>query len=165
MSATPAGWYPDPSGEHQYRFWDGNKWTRATADPQDPREVSPSGQAAAAQPAQREAIRVAPARPRRRQAGNEQAIEASGQELAAPAVSRTPAAEAPREIKRHTRRQAEHRSSEEASSATTSRLSAGRGTTRQQRVRGLLRGGLQDAIVINEILGPPVGLRERRENV
>jgi len=35
--------------------------------------------------------------------------------------------------------------------------------TRQQRIRGLLRGGLQDAVIINEILSPPVGLRNRRE--
>lgn len=23
---TPAGWYPDPLGRHEYRWWDGNQW-------------------------------------------------------------------------------------------------------------------------------------------
>ncbi|MGW0805668.1 DUF2510 domain-containing protein [Nonomuraea sp. NPDC002799] len=27
---TPAGWYPDPYGEPQLRWWDGNQWTDAT---------------------------------------------------------------------------------------------------------------------------------------
>ena len=26
-SATPAGWYADPSGQHALRWWDGNAWT------------------------------------------------------------------------------------------------------------------------------------------
>jgi hypothetical protein len=26
-SATPAGWYPDPSGRYEMRYWDGDKWT------------------------------------------------------------------------------------------------------------------------------------------
>jgi hypothetical protein len=26
-SATPAGWYPDPSGQFGTRFWDGGAWT------------------------------------------------------------------------------------------------------------------------------------------
>lgn len=25
--STPANWYPDPSGRHQVRYWDGNAWT------------------------------------------------------------------------------------------------------------------------------------------
>ncbi len=30
-SATPpAGWHPDPSGHHQFRWWDGNGWTENT---------------------------------------------------------------------------------------------------------------------------------------
>src|SRR5262245_27902824 len=24
---TPANWYPDPSGRHQLRYWDGTRWT------------------------------------------------------------------------------------------------------------------------------------------
>ncbi|HVE64280.1 MAG TPA: DUF2510 domain-containing protein [Mycobacteriales bacterium] len=27
QSGPPAGWYPDPSGQHQRRFWDGSTWT------------------------------------------------------------------------------------------------------------------------------------------
>ena len=25
--STPADWYPDPSGRHEVRYWDGNAWT------------------------------------------------------------------------------------------------------------------------------------------
>ncbi len=25
--ATPANWYPDPSGHHEFRWWDGTQWT------------------------------------------------------------------------------------------------------------------------------------------
>jgi uncharacterized protein YxjI len=27
MSTTPANWYPDPTGRHQLRYWDGTNWT------------------------------------------------------------------------------------------------------------------------------------------
>jgi uncharacterized protein YxjI len=27
MSSTPANWYPDPTGRHQHRYWDGQAWT------------------------------------------------------------------------------------------------------------------------------------------
>ena len=27
---SPAGWYPDPSGAEQYRYWDGRVWTGET---------------------------------------------------------------------------------------------------------------------------------------
>lgn len=27
MSDHPPDWYPDPSGKHEYRYWDGNQWT------------------------------------------------------------------------------------------------------------------------------------------
>jgi putative membrane protein len=30
--APPPGWYPDPSGQHQYRWWDGNSWTSQVSD-------------------------------------------------------------------------------------------------------------------------------------
>ena len=33
----PAGWYPDPSGVHEHlAYWDGEKWTDATANPSGP---------------------------------------------------------------------------------------------------------------------------------
>jgi Protein of unknown function (DUF2510) len=27
VPTTPAGWYPDPSGRYEMRYWDGDKWT------------------------------------------------------------------------------------------------------------------------------------------
>ncbi|WP_344492601.1 DUF2510 domain-containing protein [Nonomuraea monospora] len=40
---TPAGWYPDPYGEPQLRWWDGNQWTDAThAQEQGPAQPQPS---------------------------------------------------------------------------------------------------------------------------
>ncbi|WP_422742924.1 DUF2510 domain-containing protein [Mycobacterium sp. WMMD1722] len=31
--ATPAGaWHPDPSGRHEMRWWDGNRWTEHVSD-------------------------------------------------------------------------------------------------------------------------------------
>ena len=29
---TPAGWYPDPSLRHEYRYWDGTVWTPDVSD-------------------------------------------------------------------------------------------------------------------------------------
>ena len=29
---APAGWLPDPTGRHQYRYWDSTKWTSSVAD-------------------------------------------------------------------------------------------------------------------------------------
>jgi uncharacterized protein YxjI len=31
-SATPAGWYPDPGGKHEYRYWDGSAWNDYVAN-------------------------------------------------------------------------------------------------------------------------------------
>ena len=28
---TPAGWYPDPSGRYELRYWDGTQWTEHVA--------------------------------------------------------------------------------------------------------------------------------------
>ena len=36
--APPAGWYPDPTGRHERRWWDGNGWTHEVADPVAPGE-------------------------------------------------------------------------------------------------------------------------------
>ncbi len=29
--ASPAGWYPDPTGDARVRYWDGTRWTEHTA--------------------------------------------------------------------------------------------------------------------------------------
>ncbi|HSH58776.1 MAG TPA: DUF2510 domain-containing protein [Acidimicrobiales bacterium] len=29
--ATPPEWYPDPSGRHHYRYWDGSAWAEDVA--------------------------------------------------------------------------------------------------------------------------------------
>lgn len=43
--STPAGWYPDPTGRHQNRWFDGNDWTDQVADGQvvasDPVQADP----------------------------------------------------------------------------------------------------------------------------
>jgi hypothetical protein len=31
LSVTPAGWYPDPSGRFEMRYWDGTAWTEHVA--------------------------------------------------------------------------------------------------------------------------------------
>jgi putative membrane protein len=31
-SAIPSGWYPDPSGRHQQRYWSGSTWTERVSD-------------------------------------------------------------------------------------------------------------------------------------
>ncbi|HEX4817436.1 MAG TPA: DUF2510 domain-containing protein [Nonomuraea sp.] len=42
---TPAGWYPDPYGEPQLRWWDGNQWTDAThkQEPAQPQQQEAAG--------------------------------------------------------------------------------------------------------------------------
>jgi hypothetical protein len=29
--SQPADWYPDPSGRHEHRYWDGSRWTEHVA--------------------------------------------------------------------------------------------------------------------------------------
>lgn len=31
-SQTPAGWYQDPTGRHQLRYWDSQRWTQHVSD-------------------------------------------------------------------------------------------------------------------------------------
>jgi hypothetical protein len=42
---VPAGWYADPAGRHEYRYWDGTYWTAGVADggitASDPLEAPP----------------------------------------------------------------------------------------------------------------------------
>ena len=166
MSSIPPGWYPDPSGEHQYRFWDGQGWTTRTAYPKNPQQARPAEQpkpAEAARRAQQVARRETVGQSPRQEARREQAVEASGQELAAPEVKRPQTTEAPSEVKRHARVQTEPRNVEERTQTRAPRTSESQMKTRQQRMRNLLQGGLRDAVIINEVLGPPVGLRNQRE--
>lgn len=49
----PPGWFPDPTGRHDHRWWDGATWTAHVADagvvaPPDPLPVTPPGMHAAA---------------------------------------------------------------------------------------------------------------------
>ena len=169
MSSIPPGWYPDPSGEHQYRYWDGQGWTKRTAYPNNPQQARPAEQpqqtkpAEAARPAQHVARRAAVAQSPRQQARREQVVEASGQELAAPEVRRPQTTETPSEARRHARVQTEPRNVEERTQTRATQAPRTQMTTRQQRIQGLLRGGLQDAVIVNEILGPPVGFRNQRQ--
>lgn len=32
LAAAPPGWFPDPSGRHQFRYWDGRQWTDGVSD-------------------------------------------------------------------------------------------------------------------------------------
>jgi uncharacterized membrane protein YhaH (DUF805 family) len=31
-NTAPAGWLPDPTGRHQYRYWDATRWTHYVSD-------------------------------------------------------------------------------------------------------------------------------------
>jgi hypothetical protein len=51
----PAGWYPDPEGGNQRRWWDGQEWTQYTAEFQRPTsvdeiELTPGADAAGRKP-------------------------------------------------------------------------------------------------------------------
>lgn len=46
----PPGWYPDPSGEKAWRWWDGYDWTAHASDPTPPGGGGPHGYGNAAAP-------------------------------------------------------------------------------------------------------------------
>jgi hypothetical protein len=64
---VPAGWYADPAGRHEYRYWDGTYWTAGVADrgitANDPLEAPPrpTHQAAAFTPTPQPAAGFSPA--------------------------------------------------------------------------------------------------------
>jgi len=66
---VPAGWYADPAGRHEYRYWDGRYWTAGVADggitAADPLEAppQPTQQAAAYTPSPQPAAGFTPAQP------------------------------------------------------------------------------------------------------
>lgn len=39
-SAMPPGWYPDPTGNHERRYWDGTTWTASVGDTEAPSDPS-----------------------------------------------------------------------------------------------------------------------------
>src|SRR5262252_6702149 len=66
---VPAGWYADPAGRHEYRYWDGTYWTAGEADggmtATDPLEAPPppTQQATAFAPTPPLAVDCSPAQP------------------------------------------------------------------------------------------------------
>ena len=44
---APAGWYPDPSGEHASRYWDGSAWTDHVSENPPPMSASATASGAA----------------------------------------------------------------------------------------------------------------------
>lgn len=48
MADAPADWYPDPLGRHEYRYWDGSRWSEHVADSgqtaTDPITAEPAGE-------------------------------------------------------------------------------------------------------------------------
>jgi hypothetical protein len=32
QASGPAGWFADPSGRHEFRYWDGQRWTMHVSD-------------------------------------------------------------------------------------------------------------------------------------
>ena len=162
MTAVPAGWYPDPSGQFETRYWDGTAWTHHTARPVN----SPAAEAAFSAPNQRvdhasagathnattadRGARSAPvdrvtapsrARPRRPAS----ATVASGSDHTA---NRQASAVAARAV------QQGHIDANDAA-----RIARAATRPRQARITHLDRDALRDAIVLNEVLGPPVALR------
>ncbi|WP_229023186.1 DUF2510 domain-containing protein [Actinomarinicola tropica] len=55
MTASDAAWKPDPSGRHQYRYWDGSAWTDQVSDDgaisTDPMDSAAAGPTASTGPA------------------------------------------------------------------------------------------------------------------
>lgn len=162
MSKVPAGWYPDPSGQFEARYWDGTAWTHHTARPINASAADPASSAANqridhasavaarnATTAQRGARSApvdraaTPNRPRRRRPDAAPVSSDSSRR-----ADREPSAVAAQTV------QQSH-----VEADNTSRGTRATAPTRQARLARLDRDALRDAIVLNEVLGPPVALR------
>ena len=162
MTAVPAGWYPDPSGQFETRYWDGTAWTHHTARPVN----SPAAEAASSAPNQRidhasagathnattadRGARSAPGdrgaashRPRRRRPAATMVVSDSDR-----SADRETSSVAARAV------QQGHIDANDAA-----RIARAATRPRQARITHLDRDALRDAIVLNEVLGPPVALR------
>src|SRR5689334_11523637 len=62
-AAPPAGWYPDPTGRHERRWWDGESWTHEVADPAAPGEEGAPLDDPAAEPVAEEPVATVEAEP------------------------------------------------------------------------------------------------------
>lgn len=63
--SIPAAWHPDPTGRHEYRYWDGQQWTEHVANQGqravDPLDGRPAPQQQVQQPVQQPQAEAAPA--------------------------------------------------------------------------------------------------------
>ena len=162
MTAVPAGWYPDPSGQFETRYWDGTAWTHHTARPVN----STAAEAASSAPNQR-IDHASAAAPRNTATAHRDARSAPGDRGAAShrPRRRRPAATM---VVSDSDRSADRETSSVAARAVqqghidandAARIARAATRPRQARITHLDRDALRDAIVLNEVLGPPVALR------
>ena len=145
MSDIPAGWYPDPSGRFEVRYWNGQTWTEHTARPR----------AVATARADRAITDAADSTPA-------EVIDRSN------ASTRTPRRRRPQLSPGATATERRNAARDRATSTTAHASADDHTPTRQQpaepaplraRIGSLGRSGLRDAVVLNEVLGAPVALR------
>jgi len=67
MGAVSAGWFPDPTGRHEYRYWDGVRWADQVSDrgvtDTDPVVAAPPVVAAVPRPSEPPVLAAAPVAP------------------------------------------------------------------------------------------------------
>ena len=145
MSDIPAGWYPDPSGRFEVRYWNGQAWTEHTARPR-------AAATAHADQVTTDAPNSTPA----------EVIARSD------ATTRAPRRRRPQVIPGATATERRNAARDRAANTTAQARADDNMPTRQQsaepaplraRIGSLGRSGLRDAVVLNEVLGAPVALR------